>query len=145
MRISNPGRYYDRLKASFGTDVDVLGVEAGDTRGPMMVIVGSDFSQDTLSFDIVERPNGQYAGVLQVPLADGRTVVTKTSDTKSPEDAAAKGARMTAAVTQSLAAGKALASLTPAGAATVKVLDSPAGRSALKLAGRGVSALRSLF
>lgn len=145
MKIRDPGRYYDRLRESFGTDVDVLGIAAGDTSGPMFVVVGSDFSQDELSFDVVERPNGKYAGVLTVPLADGRQVVAKTSDTNSPQDATAKGARMTSAVAQSLAAGKAIAQLTPQGAATVKVLDSPAGKAALNLAAKGASSLRSLF
>lgn len=145
MSIRDPAGYYNRLKESFGTDVEVLGLLAGDHTGPTWAIVGSDFSQDSLSFDVVERPNGKFAGELSVPLKDGRTIVTKTSDTDSPEDAAAKGARMTSAVAKSINAGKAIASLTPQGAAVVKVLDSPAGRSALSLAGKGASALRKLF
>lgn len=145
MRISNPERYYDRLRESFGTDVDVLGIEAGDTRGPMWIVVGSDFSQDSLSFDVVERPDGKFAGVLQVPMADGRTVLAKTSDASSPQEATAKGARLTAAVAQSLSAGKALAQLTPQGAAAVRVINSPAGKAAINLAAKGASSVRSLF
>lgn len=139
------------MKVPEGVQVPKMG-NVDDAPGCVM---GEDPTpgNQTISFDLYRHAKG-WSGVLRVPLTNGQAAFLHTSPSavpvaapaaeqqKAKADATAKAQNIAAAVLKDPAVQ---ALLPPQAVMALKVVSSPQAKAAVKVAAKGVKALKSLF
>jgi hypothetical protein len=115
---------------------------------PSIVIGEDDGSSPSMSINALELPDGNMAGQIRIPLADGGgAIVATTSAVAEKAQAAAKAANLLADLAKTVTANPMLLAKTnPYAAAALLVYSQPDVQKGLKaLGGKAASLLKRLF